>query len=83
MRRLDCRLAERLVADLQGERKAEVLARSNLVTLSALCRPHQCVGVENDSEACLFNGPPFPVGKENLIHMIFFVTVRQMGIKGI
>ena len=38
MRKLDCRLVE-------------VRARLNLVTLSALCRPHQCVGVENDSEA--------------------------------
>ena len=32
-------------------RKVEVRARSNLVTLSALCRPHQCVDVGNDSEA--------------------------------
>ena len=34
-----------------GGRKVEVRARSNLITLSALCRHHQCVGVENDSEA--------------------------------
>ena len=52
MGKLDCRLAERpRVAELGGERKVEVRARSNLVTLSALCRPHQCVGVGNDSEA--------------------------------
>ena len=52
MGRLDCWLAERLVAELRGGSKVEVLARSNLVTLSALCRPRYCVGgVENDSEA--------------------------------
>ena len=28
-------------------------------------------------------GPRFPIGIEHLIYMIFFVTVRQMGIKGI
>ena len=28
-------------------------------------------------------GPLFPIGIENLIYMFFFVTVRQMGIKGI
>ena len=28
-------------------------------------------------------GPLFPIGIENLIYVIFFVTVRQMGIKGI
>ena len=45
MRRLDCRLAKRLVAELRGGRKVEVRARSNLVTLSVLCPPHQCVVV--------------------------------------
>ena len=39
------------IAELGGGRKVEVRARSNLVTLSALCRPHRCVGVRNDSEA--------------------------------
>ena len=39
------------LAELGGGRKVEVRARSNLVTLSALCRPHQCVGVGNDSGA--------------------------------
>ena len=39
------------IAELGGGGKVEVRARSNLVTLSALCRPHQCVGVGNDSEA--------------------------------
>ena len=38
-------------AELGGGRKVEVRARSNLVMLSALCRPHQCVGVGNYSEA--------------------------------
>ena len=28
-------------------------------------------------------GPRFPIGKEHLIYMFFFVTVRQTGIKGI
>ena len=51
MGRLDYRLAERLVAELREGRKVEVRARSNLVTLSAICRPHQCEGVKNDSEA--------------------------------
>ena len=51
MGRLDCRLDEHLVAELLGGRKVEVRARSNLVTLSALCRPHHCIGVGNDSEA--------------------------------
>ena len=41
MERLDCRLAERLVAELRGGRKVAVQARSNDVLLSTLCRPHQ------------------------------------------
>ena len=44
-------LPSALVAELGGGCKVEVRARSNLVTLSALCRPHQCVDVGNDSEA--------------------------------
>ena len=52
MGRLDCRLVERLVAELRGGRKVEVRARSSLATLSAFCRPHQGVGgVGNDSKA--------------------------------
>ena len=56
---LDCRLTERLVAEPRGGRKVKVRARSNLVTLSALYRPHQCLGVENDLEASLSNDTAF------------------------
>ena len=45
MGRLDCRLTERLlivVAELRGGHKVAVEARSNNVSLPALCRLNQC-----------------------------------------
>ena len=44
-------LPSALGSGLGGGRKVEGQARSNVVTLSALCRPHRFVGVEIDSEA--------------------------------
>ena len=41
------------VAELGAGHKVEVRAKSNLVTLSTLCRPHQCVCV------CVFSSHPF------------------------
>ena len=45
------RSSTRLLISGRAACNVEVRARSNLVTLFALSRPHQCAGVENDSEA--------------------------------
>ena len=39
--------------------------------------------VEFNSKHYALAGPLFPIGKEHLIYVIFFVTICQMGIKGI